>query len=129
MLQDSGQLKMSSVMLSVESLERSLPFYRDMLGLKVTGRIEDEFVRLDVASNIELLLRERKGKMNPGNTEFVFEVHDIFESYESLKARGVNFTRLPRAVTANQDSELFATDFRDPDGHILSIISWVPKKR
>jgi predicted lactoylglutathione lyase len=30
-------------------------------------------------------------------------------------------------VTGDGNRELYATDFRDPDGHILSITGWVQK--
>jgi len=66
---------------------------------------------------------------NPGKTEIVFQVKDIIRSYEELKRKQVVFGTAPRAVTSNESSDLFAADFRDPDGHILSITAWMPKAR
>ena len=54
---------------------------------------------------------------------------DIIRSYEELKRKQVVFGTAPRAVTSNESSDLFAADFRDPDGHILSITAWMPKAR
>jgi len=122
-----NRLKMSNVMLGVSSLEKSVPFYRDLLGLNITGQVEGEFVFFNVGGPVQLALREIDGPPVPGNTELVFEVPDIEKSYRDLKQKGVVFTRVPRAVTGNETADLFATDFRDPDGHVLSITGWVPK--
>ncbi len=97
-----------------------------MLGLTVTGQVEGEFVFLDAGQGVQLVLR-RMTAPNPGATEFSFQVGDVRSKYEELKRRGVAFARPPRAVTGDQTRDLFATDFRDPDGHILSITGWVPK--
>ena len=53
-----------------------------------------------------------------GRVEIVFDVPDIQAAYETLKARGVVFRVEPRVVTGT----MWATDFRDPDGHVLSIL-------
>ena len=49
--------------------------------------------------------------------EVVFSVDDIEAAYQALRSRGVDFRREPRPVTGDQH----AADFRDPDGHVLSI--------
>jgi len=121
-------LKMSYVMLGVSDLKKSVPFYTDVLGLKVTGQVEGEFVFFDAGQSAQLALRQlRSRKANPGETEFVFSVEDIKETYKELKQKGVVFSQEPRAVTGDGARDLYATDFRDPDGHILSITSWVKK--
>ena len=116
------------VMLGIRSLQWSVPFYRDILGLKIVMQVEEEFVFFDVGNGLQLALREL-GEENPGNTELVFGVEDIERSYEELKRMGVAFAREPRAVTRNDTAYLYATDFRDPDGRTLSITSWVPKRK
>jgi len=50
-------------------------------------------------------------------THHVFEVEDVDAAYLSLSARGVVFRVRPRVVTGDR----YAADFRDPDGHVLSI--------
>lgn len=120
-------LKLKNVMLGVRSLERSVPFYRDLLGLEVTGMVEHEFVFFNVGPGPQLVLRETGSAAVPGKNEFSFQVNDVKTKYEELKAKGIPFSRAPRAVTGNKTHDLFATDFRDPDGHILSITGWVPK--
>ncbi len=114
-------------MLTVSNLEKALVFYRDTLGMKVNATIPGEFAFLDGGA-VVLALRESAEKANPGLTEVVFEVPDVTATYEELKSKDIAFPYPPRSVTGNEGMDLYATDFRDPDGHILSITSWVPKK-
>lgn len=119
--------KISNVILTVSNLDKELSFYRDVLGMRVNSVIPGDFAFLD-GGGIVLALRQGREKLNPGLTEVVFEVEDVMATYEELKKKGVAFPYAPRAVTENKTSDLHATDFRDPDGQILSITSWIPKK-
>jgi catechol 2,3-dioxygenase-like lactoylglutathione lyase family enzyme len=122
-----GQAKISNIILSVGNLNKSIAFYSDILGMNVLSTIPGEFAFLD-GGGVTLALRERSEGSNPGLTEVVFEVPDVYATYESLKSRGVAFSTNPRVVTESGPRQLVATDFRDPDGHILSITSWLAKK-
>ena len=52
-----------------------------------------------------------------GATEVVFVVDDVRRAHATLRERGVTFLNEPRNVTGDQ----WAANFRDPDGHLLSI--------
>jgi catechol 2,3-dioxygenase-like lactoylglutathione lyase family enzyme len=119
--------KLRQVILLVRDLPAAVNFYRDLLGMKVKYTVPDEFVFLDGGA-IELALRATDSAVTPGLTELVFQVDDVFATYEALKSRGLVFSGPPRAVTGSEKASLFATDFRDPDGHVLSITSWVSKE-
>jgi hypothetical protein len=95
--------------------------------MKVISTVPGEFVFLD-GGGVTLALRERSEASNPGLTELVFELPDVYAAYESLKSRGIVFSTDPRVVTEIGARQLVATDFRDPDGHILSITSWLQRK-
>ena len=58
-------------------------------------------------------------------TEVVLDTADVMKSYAEMKARGVTFTREPFAATTDGSRVLYAANFKDPDGHILSITGWV----
>jgi len=119
-----GLGKISNVILTVSDLERSLSFYRDILGIRVKDGFPGDFIFLD-GGGTNLVLR--KGKANPGHTEVVFEVTDIHTTYNELRKKGITFLSPLRPVTYNETSDLYATDFRDPDNHIWSITGWRPK--
>ena len=120
-------MKMKYVLLMVSDLARSERFYKDLLGLSVYGTIEGEFVFFNTGGDVQLVIREFEGPVNADRTEFSFEVPDIMKAYQEFLSKGIEFTKVPRAVTGDGNRELYATDFRDPDGHILSITGWVQK--
>jgi len=110
--------RLAYVMLGVSELNRSLYFYRDVLGLAVTSEIAG-FVFLD-GRGVTLCLSESLGRgagVLAGAVEVVFEVSGVQEAFDGLRGRGVSFLRDPHRVT----DERWAASFRDPDGHILSI--------
>jgi catechol 2,3-dioxygenase-like lactoylglutathione lyase family enzyme len=111
------------VMLGVRELPRSVAFYRDTLGLPLSFASEEfAFLR---AGAITLGLRQASDlaeAREDGRTELVFAVEDVELAYAQLGARGVGFRIAPRVVTGDQ----LAADFRDPDGHVLSIFG--PRK-
>jgi catechol 2,3-dioxygenase-like lactoylglutathione lyase family enzyme len=107
-----------NIILSVRSMERSLAFYRDAVGLGVR-MAGPEFAFLE-AGGVTLCLRQSaqmQAASDGVGVEIVFDVRDVQSAYEALKARGVAFRIEPRIVTGS----LWAADFRDPDGHVLSI--------
>ncbi len=110
--------KISVVMLGVKDVQRSLAFYRDVLGLKLTAQFEG-FAFFD-AGGVTLALSQSLAQstgQGAGATEVVLSVDGVRESYEALRGRGVEFTHEPRVVTGTQ----WAANFTDPDGHRLSI--------
>jgi len=106
------------VMMPVRDLTRSLAFYRDTLGLSVRFA-GDEFAFLD-GGGVALALRKAAdlpATPTEASIEVVFEVEDIDAAYESLRSRGAPFRVAPRVATGDRH----VADFRDPDGHVLSI--------
>jgi lactoylglutathione lyase len=116
--QDLHLNRVGVVMLGVTALERSVPFYRDKLGLKLTGQNEG-FAFFD-GGGVTFCLSEalaRGSSQIPGATEVVFSVENVRGAHRTLAARGITFTQEPRTITG----PLWAANFRDPDGHNLSI--------
>ncbi len=114
-------MQISNIILGVDEIERSLSFYRDVLGLTVQ-RAAGEFAFLDGGSLTIAL--HRRGSAGAGCVELVFEVDDLPTVFRSLAERGVVFRTDPRPVTTGPQGTLYATDFRDPDGHVVSITAW-----
>ena len=111
-------MKIGIVMLGVHDLARSVAFYGDVLGLQV--RLSAGEITFMDAGAISLGLRHVADLGAPHDdrrVELVFPVDDIQSAYEALRAKGVTFRVAPRVVTGDR----WAADFRDPDGHVLSI--------
>jgi catechol 2,3-dioxygenase-like lactoylglutathione lyase family enzyme len=102
---------LSSVILRVADIDRALAFWRDRVGLPVHAA--GDRAGPDPADGLLAL------------TEVVLEVPDVRTAHAEMAARGVPFRTAPRAVTRQGERELWACDFRDPDGHLASITGWV----
>jgi len=104
------------VMIGACDLERSLDFYRDVLGLTISGRF-GEFAFIDTGNTALVVTSElarARGAEREG-CEVVFSVDSVTETYNTLKDR-VAFVNEPRPVNPQQ----WAVNFCDPDGHSLS---------
>ena len=108
----------SMIMLGVCDLEKSLSFYRDRLGIDVRQRIPG-FAFLDSGALTIVLSEPLAKNVSPlaGATEVIFSVNDVRASYEALKDQGVEFSQAPRNVSG----PMWAANFRDPDGHLLTL--------
>ena len=108
----------SMIMLGVRDLEKSVFFYRDRLGIDIRERIPG-FAFL-ASGALTIVLSEPLAKnVSPlaGATEVIFSVNDVRASYEALKDQGVEFSQEPRNVSG----PMWAANFRDPDGHLLTL--------
>ncbi len=107
------------VILAVMDLNQSIVFYRDRLGLRLTSTNED-FAFFD-AGGFTIALRGGRPKAAPADlasVEIAFAVEHVKAAHQALGAQGVEFKREPRIITGTT----WATDFRDPDGHVMSIV-------
>ena len=108
----------SMIMLGVRDLDKSVSFYRDRLGIDVRQRIPG-FAFLDSGALTIVLSEPLAKNVSPlaGATEVIFSVNDVRASYEALKNQGVEFSQEPRNVSG----PMWAANFRDPDGHLLTV--------
>jgi catechol 2,3-dioxygenase-like lactoylglutathione lyase family enzyme len=117
------------IILRVADLGKSVAFYRDQVGLPLQNTF-DEFAVLG-RDGTTVMLQQVTRKSSGASTglasltEVVMESADIFASYQLMKSRGVVFRREPSAATTDGAKVLYTADFRDPDGHVLSIMGWV----
>jgi catechol 2,3-dioxygenase-like lactoylglutathione lyase family enzyme len=108
----------SMIMLGARDLEQSRAFYEGRLGLKVSQKIPG-YVFLETGA-VTLILSESLAKTVfpvAGATEVIFSVDDIHRTHGALLSRGVQFTQEPHNVAG----PMWAANFRDPDGHLLTL--------
>ncbi|HTA54715.1 MAG TPA: VOC family protein [Candidatus Acidoferrales bacterium] len=106
---------LSFVMLAVRDVDRTATFYRDLLGLTMTARFE-EFAFFDTGEATLALTSELGGSAESRGDECVFAVSSVEKVYAALKGR-IEFLNEPRPVNDRN----WAVNFRDPDGHLLSL--------
>ena len=131
---------------TISDMEKSLAFYRDILGMKVVfdsiqggfqtnGAVaenitgipgtEVRFVFLKLGNGlIELMEYKPKGKpladntpTDIGSSHVCFKTENIQEFYRELSAKGVRFHSAPQ-----KNGKVRVVYFRDPDGIILEAV-------
>ena len=108
----------SMVMLGVRNIEQSVSFYRDKLGIKVQMQFEG-FAFLDTGT-VRVILSEALAKNSAnvaGATEVIFSVEDVRAATDALKQQGITFSHEPHQV----NGPMWAANFPDPDGHLLTL--------
>jgi len=127
----NASVRAARVILRVSDLDRSTAFYRDRVGLTLQS-LNEEFAVFDAGGIILMLEHLPKPPSSPSGglaafTEIVLESGNVLATHAAMQARGVQFKQEPRAVTSDDTRVMYAADFRDPDGHVLSIAGWVPR--
>jgi catechol 2,3-dioxygenase-like lactoylglutathione lyase family enzyme len=112
--------------LYVADFNRSLEFYRDMLGFEVVDHTPD-LVVLAYSGGKHVQLHPRVESSPPVNLRVMYvniEVADVQAAYTQLRQRGVGFAHEPRMLSRGAKLELWAARFRDPDQHGIALTEW-----
>jgi catechol 2,3-dioxygenase-like lactoylglutathione lyase family enzyme len=108
----------------VAELDRSVAFYRDMLGFFEIDGGEGNAVLASGETRLVLRAIRDVAPINRRLVHLNLEVDDVEAVYQELKTKGVRFTYAPRAVNRGAKLELWAAAFRDPDGHGIAVTQW-----
>lgn len=113
-----------AVCLLVDDFERSLVFYRDMLGLPVKST-EGKFADFDLqGTSLAIFQKDEavtmfpKEHMKPGGSAVLgFQVEDVQKACDALKAKGVDVFEGPKTTSWGQTVAYFT----DPDGNVWEV--------
>lgn len=112
---------LSQLALTVENVEVSLRFYRDVLGLPFLFAPGPELAFLSIGG-VRLMLTRPQGAGRPGaNSILYFDVVDIVASHAAICARGATSEREPALTARLPQGELWTSFLRDPDGNLLGL--------
>jgi predicted enzyme related to lactoylglutathione lyase len=115
--------KVAQLLIPVESLEAGVTFYKDVLGLTHLFSAPPQMAFFDCAG-VRLLVGVMPGGQTPQRGSAIyFQVKDIDGVYESLRNKGVAFKSAPHIVNRTPHSELWLSEFTDPDGNQLALMS------
>lgn len=123
MAEEGGPLTgIGQISVTVRDLDEAVAFYRDSLGLPELFRAGTmAFLRCgDV--RLMLTLPEEADADAPASILY-FRVDDLEAAHARLLERDVPFERPPHKVADLGDRELWMAFFRDPDGHLMAIMS------
>ncbi len=139
---------MDHVSVTVSDMDRSLAFYRDLLGMeeierhllegktisKMAGKddVVMQVVRLEAPETPGMLLDlqeyvQPKGKVSDGklgdvgHSHICFGVPNLAEAYRELKEEGVTFVSEPVSFDLGW-AIVHVVFFEDPDGYILELM-------
>jgi methylmalonyl-CoA/ethylmalonyl-CoA epimerase len=99
-----GLSQIAQVAVPVTDIERTIPFYRDILGMMLDG----------------------PAKAQAGNSSVIYyRVSDLQAAFTTLSKRGVQFEAKPHLIAKMPDHELWMAFFRDPDKNLLALMSEV----
>nr|UXE44766.1 hypothetical protein Hi04_10k_c361_00030 [uncultured bacterium] len=119
------ELKLSEIRqiaITVSDVGTSLPFYRDILGLKFLFSPGPNLAFLD-AGGVRIMLSTPQGAGTPGhNSILYFKVSDIVTTHAAIVARGAKKERDPQLAAKMPDHELWIGFVRDPDGNIVGLM-------
>ena len=125
------QFSLDHVMLRVLDLEKSLAFYRDILGMKVlrhtdyeSGRFTNVFLSFNenTESSLELTYNwDQKDPYEKGQAfgHLALMVNDIHEAVDKLAHSGVRIKTPPKKMNHGQRIIAFVLD---PDDYLIELI-------
>ena len=129
----------------VSNMDRSLPFYRDLLGMEVWADFKDDsayvhavtgvpgahiwMVKLKAADDVSIELLQYLSHSQPvpedsrtcdvGCNHVALQVDDLDALHEKLKAAGIRFNAPP---TVSPDGGAKVTYCRDPEGVLVELV-------
>jgi methylmalonyl-CoA/ethylmalonyl-CoA epimerase len=124
---DLSDSTVGQLLIPVEDLDRAIAFYRDTLGLRYLFSAPPQMSFFQSGS-VRLLVGvpEAGGPRHRGSMVY-FQVPDIHAVFRTLTGRGVKLPASPHLVHRTETSELWLSEFRDPDGNQLALMSQVAR--
>ena len=127
---DVGVSRIGQIAFTVSDLPRAVAFYRDVLGLPFLFEAPPSMAFFDCGgTRLMLAPPERDGAVagQQFNSVLYFTVAAIQDAARALGERGVRFEQPPHLVARLAAIDLWMAFFRDPDGHMLALMSEVPR--
>lgn len=112
----------SQIHISVTDLDRSVAFYRDVLGIPHLFTVPGQPMAFFQSGPVRLYLGVPEQAAFRSHTVHYYSVDDIDAEYARLTGLGVSFVDGPHVVHRDDDGELWMSFFTDPDGHQLALM-------
>ena len=115
--------KLAQIALSTRDLPKAIPFYRDILGLKLMFEVSGmAFFDMD-GTRLMIGAAHHTGPLQ-NNTYLYFDAGDWYATESALIDRGVKFDGNAEVVQRAEGKEHALRFFKDPDGNALAIMGW-----
>jgi len=122
---DLADATVAQLMIPVENFDAGVSFYRDVLGIPFLFAAPPQMAFF-MCGSVRLLVGVMPAGQTPQRGSAIyFKVSDIQAVYSSLSAKGVTFVAAPHVVNRTPQSELWLSEFKDPDGNQLALMAEV----
>ena len=124
-----GVSRIGQIAMTVGDLPRAIAFYRDVLGMRFLFEAPPAMAFFDCGGvRLMMSLPEQTGASAGAQYASIvyYAVDDIQQAARALEARGVVFEAAPHLVARLAHADLWMAFLRDPDHHLLAIMSEVP---
>jgi methylmalonyl-CoA/ethylmalonyl-CoA epimerase len=123
---DLADATVAQLMIPVENFDTGVSFYRDVLGIPFLFAAPPQMAFF-MCGSVRLLVGVMPAGQSPQRGSAIyFNVPDIQAVYTTLSAKGVSFVAPPHVVNRTPKSELWLSEFKDPDGNQLALMAEVP---
>lgn len=121
--------ELQQIALTTADLERSIHFYRDVLGLPMIASFDPPGLAFFRVGDVRLSV-QKVDEVAATSSVIYFRVQDIDAASKSLKEHSIELEREPEVVFRDDQGhfgeageEEWMAFFRDPDGHVLAFAS------
>jgi predicted enzyme related to lactoylglutathione lyase len=111
----------NQIHISVTDVERSVRFYRDVLGLTHQFTVPGQPMAFFASGPVRLYLGVPTSPEYTSHCVLYFTVDDLDAEYARLGGLGVTFLGPPQIIHRDATVELWSAGLTDPDGHHIML--------
>jgi predicted enzyme related to lactoylglutathione lyase len=113
---------LGQVHISVSDIERSVAFYRDVLGMAHQFTVPGQPMAFFGSGDVRLYLGVPEDRAYSSRCVLYFRVEDIDAEVGRLTDLGVTFRGRPHVAHRDGSMELWLAGLEDPDGHQIILM-------
>ena len=118
--------KIGQIAISCGDKDRSVTFYKDVLGLELLFDTPSGMAFMQ-CGEVRLMLTELQGHAKDHHTSVIYyQLDDLGAWFEQTNLSSVTVERAPHFVVKMADHDLWMAFLRDPDGHLVGLMEERP---
>lgn len=117
-----GLNQIGQIHLSVSDIERSVAYYRDILGMRLLFEVPGQSMAFFDCGGVRLYLGKPESEAFRSSALIYYRVDDLDQACSVLKQRGAKLEAEPHLVHKTTQSALWMAALRDPDDHAVMLM-------
>ncbi|HJQ99796.1 MAG TPA: VOC family protein [Candidatus Polarisedimenticolaceae bacterium] len=109
--------------MTVGNVERSVAFYRDVVGLKFLFTAPPGLGFLECGGTRLMLATRESGGPDEAHPAVYYRVDSVRDAAADLTARGIALHKEPHVIAKLPHADLWLAFILDPDGHLVGFMS------